>query len=210
MTRAGAAALPATLAALALSACASVKPIGSDGLGYEDRRAKLEAVSAWQMRGRIAVDTGDGGGQARFYWQQNADALELTVRGPFGGGVLRVSGTPRELTVTARGDTRVLDDPETQLSEVVGWWLPVTSLHAWLLGLPDRQFPADAEVSSEGTLRTLEQRLWRLDYATYQLGAAPPPTPSSAGVLVPRRIDLAHGDLRVRLTIDDWNPSAAP
>ena len=139
-------------------------------------------------------------------------------RGPFGGGVLRVSGTPRELTVTARGDTRVLDDPETQLSEVVGWWLPVTSLHAWLLGFPDRQFPADADVSAEGTLRTLEQRLWKLDYASYQLGnyelpangRGAAPAPNGAMLLVPRRIDLAHDDLRVRLTIDDWNPNPAP
>jgi outer membrane lipoprotein LolB len=203
----------ATLAALALSGCASLPSVGSDGLSYDDRRTRLEAVSAWEMRGRIAVETADGGGQARFYWLQNGDALELVVRGPFGGGVLRVSGTPRELTVTSRGDTRVLDDPETQLSEVVGWWLPVTSLHAWLLGFPDRQFPAEADVGPEGTLRALDQRLWRLDYATYQLGSdqlGAAPAADGASVLVPRRIDLAHGDLRVRLTIDDWNPNPAP
>jgi outer membrane lipoprotein LolB len=214
----------AALAALALSGCANL-PLGSDGLSYDERRVRLEAVEAWESRGRLAVDTGERGGQASFRWTQSGDALELTVRGPFGGGVLQVTGTPRELTVTTRGETRVLLDPETELSALLGWWLPVGSLHAWLLGLPDRAFPENTELGAEGTLRALEQRLWRIDYVSYQLGSGEPgsdrpqpgsseqgstdaagaqPSGADAGLLVPRRIDLMHGDLHVRLTIDDW------
>jgi outer membrane lipoprotein LolB len=206
-------ALLAALTALAVESCAHL-PVGNDGLTYDARRARLTAVDSWETGGRLAVDTGERGFQGSFHWQQRGDELELIVRGfPLRTIVLQVSGTPKALTVTARGDTRVLDDPETQLSELLGWWLPVGSLHAWLLGLPDPQFPATTELGPEGTLASVDQRLWRVDYASYQLATdrsavAPSGTASADGaLLVPRRIDLKHGELGVRLTIDDWHPS---
>jgi outer membrane lipoprotein LolB len=110
------------------------------------------------------------------------------------------------LKVTARGETRTLTDPETELSELIGWWLPVASLPHWLLGFPDRAFPATTEPGVDGTLAALEQRLWRVAYPMYQLA---PLAGIATGVLVPRRIDLAHGVLTLRLTIDDWQPAMA-
>ncbi len=207
MTRGLAPLSGATLTAALLAACAHL-PVGDDGLSYEQRRTRLEAVGAWEMRGRLAVQTGDDAFQGRFSWQQRADALDLAVRSPLGAGVLEVNGTPSALKVTARGDTRVLEDPETQLSELLGWWLPVGSLHAWLLGLPDPTFKASTELKNDGTLATLEQRLWRVAFASYQL--APAKTGAESRLLVPRRIELTHGEIHLRLTIDDWHAAAAP
>jgi outer membrane lipoprotein LolB len=182
--------------AAVLHACAHL-PVGTDGLSFEERRARLEAHESREIRGRLAVDTGERAFQGSFHWQRDADAMSLLVRGPLGGGVLQVSGTRTELTVTARGETRLLTDPESELSALVGWWLPVGSLHAWLLGLPDREFPAQTTLAPDGTLASLEQRLWRVDYVSYQL---------ASGLLIPRRIDLKHGDLALRVTIDSSQP----
>jgi outer membrane lipoprotein LolB len=195
----------AIVAAALLCACATM-PVGSDGLSYEQRRALLEAVSAWDMRGRVAVSAGERAFQASFRWHQDADALELAVRGPLGAGALEVNGTPSTLTVTSRGDTRVLSDPETQLSELLGWWLPVGSLHAWLLGFPDPAFNAATQPGPDGTLASFEQRLWRVAFASYQV--APAKADAGPPLLVPHRIELEHGDLRLRLTIDDWHAAA--
>jgi outer membrane lipoprotein LolB len=157
------------------------------------------------MRGRLTVDTGEDRFQGSFNWHQQADALELIVRGPLRNGVLRVEGPPDAMTVTARGETRTLTDPETELSELVGWWLPVASLPDWLLGFPDRSFRADTVAGADGTLASLEQRLWRVDYPAYGLAATSAGTGSE--VLVPRRIDMTHGELTLKLTIDDWQPT---
>ena len=121
-------------------------------------------------------------------------------------GALEVNGTPSALKVTSRGDTHVLSDPEAQLSELLGWWLPVGSLHAWLLGLPDPAFTASTQPGPDGTLASLEQRLWRVAFASYQL--APAKTDAGSPLLVPHRIELEHGDLHLRLTIDDWHAAA--
>jgi outer membrane lipoprotein LolB len=193
--------LAALLAAAALTGCATL-PVGTDGLSYEQRRAQLQSVDSWEIRGRLAGATGERGFQGSFRWQQRGDTLDLTVRGPVGVAALRVSGSPNSLTVTARGDTRVLSDPETQLSELLGWWLPVGSLHAWLLGLPDPGFESMTEVGNDGTLAALDQRLWHVAYASYQLA---PSSANGSMMLVPRRVDLTHGELNLRLTIDDWH-----
>jgi outer membrane lipoprotein LolB len=196
----------ALLAAAALGGCASL-PTGTDSLDLATRRATLEAVPAWQMRGRLTVDTGERAFQGSFNWRQDNDSLELIVRGPLRNGVLQVAGPPNALQVTARGETRTLTDPETELSELIGWWLPVASLPHWLLGFPDRGFPATTQPGADGTLAVLEQRLWRVAYPLY--GLAPISADAAEEqVLVPSRVDLTHGELTLQLTIDDWRAIA--
>jgi outer membrane lipoprotein LolB len=119
-------------------------------------------------------------------------------------GVLRVEGPPDALTVTARGETRTLSDPEAELSELIGWWLPVASLPHWLLGFPDEAFRSVTEAGTDGTLASLEQRLWRVAYPAYGLA---PIDETGKQVLVPRRIELKHDTLALTLTIDDWEPA---
>jgi outer membrane biogenesis lipoprotein LolB len=54
-------------AALAVAGCAHV-PVSTDGLDPAARRARSEALRGWDMRGRLAIDTGEGASQARFRW----------------------------------------------------------------------------------------------------------------------------------------------
>ncbi|HEX6998316.1 MAG TPA: lipoprotein insertase outer membrane protein LolB [Gammaproteobacteria bacterium] len=187
------------LGLLALGGCRTM-PVGGDGLSLDARRERLEAVEAWEMRGRLAVDTGERAFQGSFQWQQNRDALELVVRGPLGGGVLQVRGSADGLTLTSGGETRSLADPEADLSALLGWWLPVTSLPAWLVGLPDPAHRAATRTGEIGALESLEQRAWHLDYVSYQL---------REGLLIPRRIDMSHGPLKVRVSVDAWAPVGA-
>jgi outer membrane lipoprotein LolB len=190
----------AALAVSALSACTTL-PTGTDGRSLAQRRETLQAIDSWEMRGRLTIDTGDRAGQLRFNWRQDGDALELTVRNPLGAGILQVAGPPNALSVTARGETRTLTDPETELSELVGWWLPVASLPHWLLGFPDRDFRSETVPGADGTLASLEQRLWRVDYTAYGLASI---DGTDGAVLVPSKIEMKHADLALQLTIDDW------
>jgi outer membrane lipoprotein LolB len=191
-------AVPALAAAALLAACAHVAVRQNDGLSFAERRARLEAITSWQMRGRLAVSTGERGYQANYRWRQDGDRLDVSVRGFLGAGAVEVRGSPAELTVTARGEQRVLRDPEAQLSELLGWWMPVESLRYWLLGLPDPAFQGELDFGQATTLQTLDQRLWHVAYESYQL---------SDGMLVPRRIDMRHDALELRLTVDAFEPA---
>ena len=187
----------ALIVGVTLAGCTHLQP-GSDELSYGERRDYLTGLEAWALRGRIAVNTGERAFQGRFQWSQDADALALTVRGPLGTNVLRVSGPAETLVVEARGETWNLDEPEAQLSSLVGWWLPVTSFKSWLLGLPDPNYAAQTRIGEDSLLDTLDQRLWQLSFVSHQL---------AAGVLVPRRIDLSHGALEFRIVVDSFEPA---
>lgn len=195
----------ALLALGVLGGCATLQT-GTDGLNLEQRREALHSVGTWEMRGRLSVDTGERSFQGSFNWHQQGDVLELVVRGPLRNGVLQVEGQPDALTVRARGETRTLTDPEAELSELIGWWLPVASLPDWLLGFPDDEFRAVTMPGNDGTLASIEQRLWHVDYPAYGLAATGSGTGKQA--LVPRRIEMTHEALTLKLTIDDWQPTA--
>ena len=190
----------AGLAVFALMGGCAHLQVAEDGLGYAERQTRLRAVDRWRMNGRIAVDAGGRAFQGRFRWRQTAEEVELSISNPLGMSVLQVRGPLDRLTVRADGQTWELADPERELSALLGWWLPVRSLNAWLLGYPDRAFGAE-EVLGPGrvALKTLEQRLWHLDYRSYRL---------AEGLLLPRRIDLAHGQLELRVIVDGWQPSS--
>ena len=191
---------PLLAAALIHGACVHTDTV-DDGLTAAVREQRLAAINRWEMRGRLAIDTGDRSHAARFRWRQDGDELDLTVNGPLGAGSFRVRGNTSSLTVQADGETRVLVDPERELSALVGWWLPVTSLPHWLLGRPDHGFPAQSERRPTGALASLEQRDWQLSYDEYQLGAA--------GLLIPRRLTLEHAPLELAVNITDWEPLPA-
>ena len=184
----------ALMACAALSGCASLRP-GSDEMTYAERREHLGMLEAWDLSGRIAVRNGEQAFQGRFRWSQRPDDLELVLRSPIGTNVMRVSGPLDQLMLEARGEQYSLEDPEAQLSALIGWWVPVTSFPSWLLGIPDPAYAARERLSPDGMLASLEQRLWRVDIANYQL---------AEGVLVPRRLDLRHDALDLRVVVDSF------
>ena len=182
-----------------LGGCALFR-VAEDGLGYEERRTRLVATPGWRMSGRIAVNNGAQAFQGRFRWRQDDDEVELSVSNPLGMNVLHVSGPLEKLTVRSGGKTWELADPEPELSALLGWWVPVKSLHAWLLGYPDPDYSSEQRLGpARAVLLSLQQRSWSLTYESYQL---------HHDLLVPRRIDLAHGALELRVIVDGWQPSS--
>lgn len=186
---------------LLLSGCARLPVLEDDRLGFIGRQDELEAIAAWDMLGGIAIDDGERAYQARFDWWQRDDELELFVRNRLPGTPrLRVTGNRQSLRVESRGDTEVLTDPEIQLSEMLGWWLPVTSAEHWLLGRPDPDFPSQSTAGEFDTLRTLNQRDWSISYEEYQL---------AEGRLIPRRMILTWAPLELTIRILDWESVTA-
>jgi len=164
---------------------------------FSERENRLRAIANWEMRGRIAVDTGADAWQGRFTWWQDGDVLRLLIRGPLNSRPVEISGNGAELTVRTRRETRTLVDPESELSELLGWWLPITSLPSWLLGLPDERYPAAALVLEDAAVRTLHQRAWQLEYGAYEQQSA---------ASIPGSIRLSNTPLELVVTVDNWGP----
>jgi outer membrane lipoprotein LolB len=169
-----------------------------DGLNFSQRQTRLATLTDWSSTGRINIDTGQDSASGRVTWQQQDDRLRLEIRGFLGARSFRIEGDPQALVVTERGEAHVLTDPELELSDMFGWWLPVTSLRYWLLGRADPEFPSTADRGPGGTLAALDQRSWHIDYEEYQLATM---------LLVPRRLTLSYRSLVLKLLITDWQPA---
>ena len=199
--------LVALATTLVVGACATLR-VGSDGLSFSEREARLKAVPAWEARGSIEVASGDDTFAGLFTWIQDGEHLMLNVRHRSRLNVLRVEGTLDSLVLTARNGQRYeLAEPEADLSALFEGasartaTFPVASFRSWLLGLPDSAHRADVERGADGTLERLAQRLWDIRYPAYQLAESP-----DGDRLVPREIELAQGDLSLHVTIREWSP----
>lgn len=190
-------------AAALLAGCTNLetRPDAPQASSYSDNERELRAITHWQMRGRLAIDTGQDARQGRFTWWQEGESLRLNIRGPLNAGAVEIRGDGEELTVRSRRETRTLSDPELQLSELLGWWLPVTSLPDWLLGLPDPRFARTTAVIDAGRLRDLAQREWTIQYTQYQ---------QHGDVAIPAAITFTHGTLELVVTVDDWSVQTEP
>ncbi len=157
----------------------------------------------------LAVSTGGRAFQGSFRWHQRADALDLAVRGPLGAGVLQVSRhAERASRFTARGETRMLTDPETELSDAARL-VAAGRQPARVAARPSRipRFSASSETGADGTLASFEQRQWRVAFPTYQLATL---ADRHARRCSCRGASIStHGDLRLRLTVDDWHAGCA-
>lgn len=188
-------------ATLILTGCAHLDAV-DDGLNYSERQTRLSAIADWELRGQLVIDSGDSRERARVVWTQQGEQLSLTVRPSVVGlGSFRIAGDASRLVIEGRGETQVLEDPEIDLYDRIGWWLPVASLENWLLGQPDPAYPAAIDRGPAGTLARLRQRDWQLSYEAYQL---------ADGLLVPRTVTLTHERLELRLDQISFAATAKP
>jgi len=191
--------LPLLLGSLLVGACATTRP-PTGGSAAEsvwlEHRAKLEALTDWQVQGRVAIRRGDDGWSASFDWRQRQDSYRIRLRGPFGQGGIELRGD--NLGVWMRRGNKppvYAGNVEDLLAQEIGWRLPVLGLADWLRGLPVASQPASFDWDQQGRLQTLQQAGWHIDYPRYrQVGVRQ----------LPDKVKLMRDQLQVKLVIDKW------
>ena len=191
----------AWLLILVLGGCATRPPAHDPAAeaAWLAHRASLEALTRWQVKGRVAVRAGDEGWSASFDWQQLGEQYRIRLRGPFGQGAVELRGNAQGVWLRqAEGAQVFARDPETLVERETGWRLPVSGLRSWLLGLPVAELEADYQWDARGTLLQIDQAGWHIDYNRYQ---------QSGPLHLPARMRLERDTLQVRFVIDDWRLS---
>ncbi|WP_276610859.1 lipoprotein insertase outer membrane protein LolB [Wenzhouxiangella sp. XN24] len=173
------------------------------GIDWLERRETLRDIEEFRMEGRLALNTGRRGYSGTVSWEQNDDIVDFRFRGPFGFGGFRIHGDPEQLRVkTTAGDEFLLTDPEKEMNDRFGWSLPVHSMRYWILGVSDPGLPATEVPDEVGLLESVEQAGWAVYYDSYG---------EAEGLVLPRRLDMERGDVRIRVMTDRWEiPGASP
>jgi len=189
----------ALAAAAALAACATPRlvPVAPPAatLSWPERRATLQALPAFELRGRVAISTGSDGFSARLHWNQAGPQSELALDGPLGVGGTRISSDGERLEVTtSKGERLDRDAAQAELQARLGFEPPIGELRYWVLGVPAPTAGAAQEtLDAESHLIALDQDGWHVDYSEYRADARP------------SRVTLTRGTVRVRLLIDHWS-----
>lgn len=186
------------LLAVSLSACVQA-PVGtSTAPSWDSRMEQLTQLETWNLKGRIAVRTGADSGSGSLHWTQRGGEYALRLIAPFSGGVYELSGGKGNVSIRTPDNTILQeDDAESLLQQATGWRFPVSGLVYWIRGLPAPSFEVDGLLlDGENRLSELSQGGWSIRYKRYT---------GVGGVSMPARLDLENGQVRVRLSVREWN-----
>ena len=190
---------------LLVAGCALQRQVPGTTVAWDTRRDELSAIDAWDLRGRIAVKSGDNGGQGRIDWQQRDADAQLRVSGPFGLGAWEIRFNEREIVVTdGQGEVAAsYSGPEAAdrfLEAQLGWSFPAVSARYWLLGIPAPGRPYRERYDDSGWLVAIEQQGWSVRYDGF----------SERGPhWLPRRISVENDSGRLRLVLDEFSTLVA-
>ena len=176
----------------ALAACATTRTAPPPSIKWEQRVGELQSADAWQLDGRAAVALGTQGWQATLSWRQTENLAEVHLSGPFGIGALVLKQTPEGLSLNGAPPS---DAVMSLVQEKLGFDLPLENLHYWLLGVPNPGSTFDLSRNEQDRVKVLSQAGWSIAYDRYM---------PVAGDLLPARLVLTTGDVRVRIVIDRW------
>lgn len=199
------------LAAALLAGCASLPPPAPEGSPealYALREASLAPLTAWELRGRVALRAPGEGWQAGLRWVHEEAGQSLDLTGPFGGGHLRLTAdrAGARLTDSSQRVYHAADATEL-LAETTGWRVPLEGLDHWVRGLPAPAAPARRELDARGRLKRLAQLGWNIEYLAYgEFDGRELPSRLYLSRDLPPEAAVGPEDARleVRLAIQSW------
>lgn len=186
---------------LNLAACAAPMrlppPSPEQLVKWQQQQQALAKIQSWQLRGRLAIHSGDDSWTASVLWEQKLENYQLQLNTPTGQGVLRLTGTAQQVSLrTAEGDTFTSATAEELLAERLHVNLPVSYLASWIRGLPVDKLEVDNyRVDNAGRLNLLQQADWTVSYERYL---------PIKGVFLPHKLALENKEFKVRIVISLW------
>jgi len=182
------------LVVVVLAACVGTRPVVRPyaPAPWTTRLRDLQQATSWQLDGRAAAAVGTQGWQASLNWRQRGETAELHLAGPLGVGATVLKKTPAGVSLNGAAPS---DAVIAQLQDRLGFDLPLTDLRYWLLGVPSPGTPFQLTSNAQDRAQQLQQSGWTIDFNSYM---------AVSGDLLPSRVVLSRGGVRVRIAVDHW------
>lgn len=183
--------------ALFASGCATVTPPLQTG-DRAERRADLQALDDWMLKGRVAVAAGTDGFSGGMNWEQRGEKAEITLRGPMGSAAVRIRVDGVHYAVTdERGETFDGDEARQFVEQNLspGLPLPITEMRYWLVGAPAPGLDFRETMGEDGSVAGLEQAGWTVRYDRHR---------AVGGLALPERVEMTTEGLRLRVAVSEW------
>ncbi|MBT8421182.1 MAG: lipoprotein insertase outer membrane protein LolB [Gammaproteobacteria bacterium] len=192
--------------AILLTACTTMPEFSwltdqDSDAAWRARSSKLDNIHEWSATGRIAINMEDEAWNVGVHWRQQQDDYRIRFNAPLSSGSAQITGGPDGVTLmSADHKTFSAADPESLLSEVMGWHIPVSGLRYWILGMPEANTPVDGvKTDLDGKLRQMEQSGWNIRYLSYR---------RIEDFELPVWLVLENASLNARIRVSSWALSA--
>lgn len=195
-------ALIASTGTIFLTACSTnTAPPSEPGvkMPWQKREHNLAQIHAWNLNGKIGVQTSKDSGSASVQWMQTANNYTLSLMGPLGAGGMTLKGHPGAVSLTtADGKTFTADSAESLLAKQWGYKLPVSYLKYWVRGMPVPNLASKTSFDQYNRLNSVQQQGWYINYQGY--------TKTSMGDL-PNKMTITSPSMKVKVIISSWQVS---
>jgi len=163
---------------------------------FKQRKAELEDLNHWNLKGAIAVKENTKGYSASMLWnQKNATSFDIQFSGPLGAGKVKVIKRGSQATLSDGKNTFTSNNAEQLLKKHTGNAIPVNSLFYWIRGLPNPKLPFKIKKDTYGHLSSLTQLGWQINYIRFT---------HFKSFDVPAKLVLTRGNIRVKIVISKW------
>lgn len=163
---------------------------------FQPHMQKLSTIRAFELHGRIGVQTEKKGFSGTLRWQHQAGGDDLGLFSPLGNQVGQIHADLDGVTlVTSDQKTYRAADAETLTEKTLGWRLPMSGLHDWVLGRPTVGAAQILSWDDAGNITHLRQDGWDIEYPQYA---------EFDGQQLPVKIVIKSIKLDLKLVIEGW------
>lgn len=169
-------------------------------LHWNALQKQLVAIDDWQFSARVGLNIPRHPGSVSLNWTQQQHAYTLLVQGLFGQAIAEIKGGRYGVTANVTGVDKPLTAsyPEQVIQAITGWSLPVSGLQYWVKGVPVPDTVANVTLNGQGQAASIFQQGWHITYTDYR---------DVDKVVLPYRVTLSRGDIKVRFFISHWQLS---
>ncbi len=173
-------------------------------------------LADWHLKGRMGIITDNDSGAVSLNWQQQADAYAIRVTAAFGRVHIMIEGDKDGVSFRNKTQEALsASSPEELIWLQTGWYIPVSDLQYWVLGLPaaptllDAQLqraqdngapilPDNVQLDTAGYLSEVRSKGWHVQYLSYRFV-------DELQLMLPRKMLLSNGELQIKIAIKDWS-----
>ena len=189
------------LVSLILTGCTiapALRPVKDPSATWQYYQQQLQPLQHWHITGLIGVNTPQKAFSANINWSQQHSIYHIELSGPLGIGAVSITNVSGEVVLTdAHGKQYTATTPEVLMDQQLGWSVPVNGLSYWIRGLPTPGFAFQSHLNQYGTLATLSQSSWQIQYQHYR---------RMSGYPIPGRLIMTNHALRVVIVVNNMVP----
>ncbi len=162
------------------------------------RSQALKRINQWHAQGAFSIHQPNKTVIATYDWQQRDQNYHIRIQSSFNTYSINITGRPGMVMLwRSNKEHFTATTPERLMQEQLGWRLPISDLHYWILGLPAPGMD-HREYDDYGHLSVLMQNGFTVKFFDYT---------TVGKVDLPQMLLMTNGHVELRIAIKHWHLS---